>query len=74
MNNTLKRHRCFQVPRKKLDVFLVALDVNFSDKFIEHRMSHVFPSTDARYYEVVVGQYGSYPFVENQLEKFVESL
>lgn len=70
-----RRHRCFRIPKDKLDLFLVALDVNFSrePKHLICEMEYVFVAPYKRY-DVVVSLRGSYPYVEKQLEEFVESL
>lgn len=73
MKFELKCHRCFKIPRAKLDLFLVALDVNFSCESIKHQMDCVFMADD-RFYDVIVAQYGTYPYVERQLEEFVNSM
>ena len=73
--NELKRHRCFKIPKSKLDLFLVALYVNFSDStYCEHKAEWIFPAKEKNFYDVVVGQFGSYPFLETQLEMFVGKL
>jgi hypothetical protein len=69
-----KRHRCFKIPREKLDLFLIALDVNFSDSIIKHQMEYVFISKDDAFYDVVVAQRGSYPYLENHLAEFAQVL
>lgn len=74
MKFELEGHRCFKIPREKLDLFLIALDVNFSVEHVRHKMEYVFMAEETRFYDVVVGRYGSYPYVENQLEKFVSEL
>lgn len=70
----LKRHRCFKIPREKLNLFLVALDVNFSDSISRHSMDCVFIAQDSNYYDVIVAQYGDYLINEKNLQEFVENL
>lgn len=74
MEKDLAGHRCFKIPRSKLDLFLKSLDANFSNNLIEHRMEYVFISEDVNFYDVIVGVYGFYPYISNHLEKFVNEL
>lgn len=71
----LEGHRCFKIPKQKLDLFLVALNMNFSSQgLIKHTMECMFQSEKPNYYDVIVARYGSYPFVQNELDKFVGEL
>ena len=74
MKYELSHHRCFTIPKKKLDLFLVALRMNFSYSHIRHEVFAVFQSEKKSFYDVIVSVYGSYPYVERKVEEFVKAL
>lgn len=74
MNYPLDGHRCFKIPREKLDLFLVALKMNFSRSGVEHVAKHIFESKEEGFYAVVVARYGSSYLIEIELEEFVKAM
>lgn len=71
MNRKIDSQRCFKIRRPKLDLFLVQLSM-LSGEHLSFEAEYIFKAGD--YYDVVVNYYGSYPYQETQLEKFVEEL
>lgn len=64
--------RCFQIPKEKLDVFLVKVRMMDSNQSY-FQCDYIFQEGD--HYDVVVCEYkGSYPFQRTQIENFVEDL
>lgn len=74
MKYKLSHHRCFTIPKKKLDLFLVALRMNFSDSLVRHEVFAVFQSEKKGFYDVIVSVYGSYGYLEREAEEFAKAL
>lgn len=78
MNNGINmseivKQRCFQVPRKKLDLFLVKLS-ECSRSMTKFTADWVFENND-EVYDVVVNQYGMADACwEKELETFLDRL
>lgn len=84
MKSNIIKQRCFQIPRAKLDLFLVALWVNFTDSQILCEAQWVFQTKETGDYDVVVSIHdrilvGVYSQTysertEAEIEKFVGNL
>lgn len=72
MKYPLSGHRCFKIPKNKLDLFLCALSTNFSGELMDCRAEYVFDAGEV--YDVIVAKFGSYPYVERKMIEFVEEL
>lgn len=68
----ITKQRCYKIPKEKLDLFLVKLNMekNYNICF---EAEWIFESSDNNY-DVVVNTYGSYPFIENEVEQFIKDL
>lgn len=71
MSRVIDKQKCFHIPKGILDLFLVKLQFS-NDRLLHVEAEYIFDAKD--HYDVVVNYYGSYPFVENQIEEFVTSL
>lgn len=71
MSRDINKQKCFHIPKKSLDLFLVKLQFS-SDKFLHVEAEYIFDAKD--HYDVVVNYYGSYRFVEDEIQKFVTEL
>jgi hypothetical protein len=67
----LEKHRCYGIPKDKLDIFLVEL-VKGCEDFLRLQLAYVFDRGDV--YDVIIAFYGSYPFRESNLDGFVIEL
>lgn len=71
IRDKVTKQRCFKIPKNKLDLFLVRLDFD-SRELINFEAKYIFQN--GKFYDVVVNYYGSYPFVENCIDEFVEEM
>lgn len=70
MSRQIDKQRCFKIPKEKLNVFLVQVGAHYSTLHTE--AEYVFDCKN--HYDVVVNYYGTYPWAENNLVVFAESL
>ncbi len=69
----IETQRCFHIHKHKLDLFLVALNVNFSGSMSYFQADYIFD--EKKHYAVVVSQYGGRDqYEEKQLHNFVDNL
>lgn len=63
------KHRCFKIPKDKLDLFLTALWVNFTQQDFAPQAKWVFQNDDV--YDVIVGFNKEWEAMEGSIETFV---
>lgn len=64
--------RCYKIPKNKLDLFLVRLNIGASILGY-YEAEYIFESGED--YDVVVNGYGHHsPFMNNEIQKFVEAM
>ena len=67
----ITRQRCYKIPKEKLDLLLVKLRMS-NENLIYFEAEYIFQ--DGNFYDVIVNTFGSYPYVENEIDKFVDKL
>jgi hypothetical protein len=67
MSRKISNQRCFKIPKDKLDLFLVKLRMSASE-YASFEAEWVFENGPD--YDVVVNQYGSYPYMTTEVEEF----
>lgn len=73
MSREIATQRCHKIPKDKLDVFLVKLTMTSSTEPRSYfEADYVFDAGD--HYDVVVNQYGCYPWLSNDVESFAKKL
>ncbi len=72
MSRMINLQRCFKIPKAKLDIFLVALYVNFSNTNLSCEAEYVFQNEND--YDVVVNFYGLVTGFVDPIEEFVAKL
>ncbi len=80
MSRKIQWQRCFSIPKKKLDLFLVKLQMS-ANSMTYFEAAWIFQTEDG--YDVVVEEFSrpnfgdqgtNYPFVEDQIVEFVEDM
>lgn len=72
MSRIIQSQRCYQIPKNKLDIFLVKLKM-CSSHMTYFEAEYVFENGDV--YDVIVNQYGGgFPYIEKELKEFISQL
>lgn len=69
---TTIKQRCFKIPKNRLDLFLTAIYMNFTQSGYAPQAQYIFQNED--YYDVVVGFNKIWDEMENEMEAFIQKM